>query len=328
MQTQLFVAAVEEFDPDVVHCHDLPTVNIGRELKRRRGAKFIYDSHELWAEQSLLSPVRRKLDARLERRIMRKVDGVITVNDSIAQELYSRYPSMPKPLVIRNATRPIAQPIVYDGRLHRRAGLPPDRKIVLFQGGLASGRGLETLVAAGPNFPPEWSLVFMGEGNLEQSLRKLAAQVLEKSAQPSERICFLPPVTQRYLPMWTAGASVGIIPYENVCLNNWLCSPNKLWEYPISGVPILASPFPEMSKIINEYHIGWLLDDPLTASMISEQIWSLQHAELEEAAANCREFVAADNWTIYERRLLDFYAQLSPDIGKTRGDRVSTQKAR
>jgi glycosyltransferase involved in cell wall biosynthesis len=312
LQTDLFVAAVEEFNPDIVHCHDLSTVSIGRKLKRRLGAKFIYDSHELWLEQQLLPPMRRTLDAKLELRTMREVDRLITVNDSIAKELQSRYAPTPTPVIIRNATKPLSEPVAYDGRLHRRAKLTLDRRILLFQGGMAEGRGLEALVEAAADLPPDWSVVFMGWGKLEEQLRELAVKTLEGANQPTDRICFLPPVSQRYLPEWTAGASIGIIPYENVSLNNWFCSPNKLWEYPIADVPILASPFPEMSKIVNDYGIGWLLDDPLASHAIAERVWALTPEKLQAARANCRTFIAADNWMVYENRLLELYKNLLP----------------
>jgi glycosyltransferase involved in cell wall biosynthesis len=157
----------------------------------------------------------------------------------------------------------------------------------------------------------------MGWGGLEEELRELAAKTLAEANQPPSRICFVPPVSQRYLAAWTAGASIGIIPYENVSLNNWLCSPNKLWEYPIAGVPILASPFPEMSKIINDYGIGWLLDDPLTSHAIAERVWALSASELQAARANCRAFLNADNWMVYEDRLLELYKTLLPASPRT-----------
>jgi hypothetical protein len=48
----------------------------------------------------------------------------------------------------------------------------------------------------------------------------------------------------------TAGADVGVIPYRNVGLNNFFTSPNKLFEYCAAGVPVAASRFPELSKVV------------------------------------------------------------------------------
>jgi glycosyltransferase involved in cell wall biosynthesis len=107
--------------------------------------------------------------------------------------------------------------------------------------------------------------------------------------------------------LWTAGAKLGVIPYENAGLNHWFCTPNKLWEYPNAGVPIIASPFPEMRKVIEPNGIGWFLTDPLTAKSIATSINAISDGELAEAARNCRLFMQRDNWSTYSRRLKKAY---------------------
>jgi glycosyltransferase involved in cell wall biosynthesis len=328
LRKKAFCRALADFDPDVVHCHDLPTTIIGLELKRRYGTKFIYDSHELWTEQRNLPPGRRASDATLEKRVMRRADGLITVNESIAKELQRRYASIPEPVIVRNATKALTQPVIYNGCLHRRAGLRPSRRILLFQGGLVEGRGLTKVVEAAADLPDDWSLVFMGSGSQEEELRELAAKVLDQGNQPRERIRFVSPVAHKHLPLWTAGASLGIIPYENISLNNWLCTPNKLWEYPLAGVPILASPFPEMSQVIIDHGTGWLLEDPLTAYSIAELIWNLKSEDLQKARENCGAFIARDNWTLYERRLVALYADLQLErFGREKSSRGAMLQA-
>ena len=54
----------------------------------------------------------------------------------------------------------------------------------------------------------------------------------------------------RELLAFTAGADVGAIPYRAVGLNNYLTSPNKLFEYAVAGVPVVGSRFPELVKVI------------------------------------------------------------------------------
>src|SRR5690606_40601034 len=59
---------------------------------------------------------------------------------------------------------------------------------------------------------------------------------------------------------------------ENVGLNHLYCTPNKLWEYPAAGVPILCSPLVEMTKIVQQYDTGWLLPEPAQPNTISQII--------------------------------------------------------
>lgn len=78
--------------------------------------------------------------------------------------------------------------------------------------------------------------------------------------------------TMAELPLWTAGATVGLIPYMNRGLNHWYCTPNKLWEYPSAGVPVLASPFPEMMKLIQAHGFGWALAPNWDAAGLAAQV--------------------------------------------------------
>ena len=154
----------------------------------------------------------------------------------------------------------------------------------------------------------------MGWGNFEAELRRIAQEVDPNG----HRIRFLPGAPQEELARWTAGGALGVIPYENVCLNHWFCTPNKIWEYPVAGVPILASPFPELGKAVSENGIGVLLNDPVTPENIAAVVASVTDDHLATMRANCRRFLERDNWSIYERRLVELYAEiLGPAPGET-----------
>jgi glycosyltransferase involved in cell wall biosynthesis len=298
--------SIAEFRPDLLHCHDLGTLPLGCAYKRRTGCPVIFDSHELYEEQSMVPPWKKRLHRWQLARLSGDVDGFITINDSIADCMLRRYPKFPPAVIIKNAARLPAAEVSDDGRLRRAAALEHGRKVLLYQGGFARFRGLETVVRSAALLPPEWCLVMMGWGNLEASLRSIALLVDPGGG----RIRFVPPAPQGELAQWTAGATLGVIPYENNCLNHWFCTPNKLWEYPLAGVPILASPFPELRKVLEEHGVGRLLSDPVTAEGIAELVASLGEAELAEMKANCRRYIAADNWALYERRLIVLYRNL------------------
>lgn len=310
---------LRRFGPDAVHCHDLHTVPIGYAYAKRSGCKLVYDSHEIFEELSLIPWWKKRQHEFVQRRYSPRVDAFITINESIAEYLNTKYPHLPRAVIVKNAARLPDRPLRYDGRLHRAAGVGLDRKILLYQGGFAPHRGLMPLVNAAPHLPDDWCLVMMGWGNYEDTLRSLA-----ESIDPGgRRVRFVPPAPNPELADWTCGATLGAIPYENVCLNHWFCTPNKLWEYPVAGVPILASPFPELKKTIERYRIGVLLDDPPTPKNIAETVASLRESELEAMRVHCRSFVATDNWAVYERRLVRLYNELlGQDPSKRREKRI------
>lgn len=141
-----------------------------------------------------------------------------------------------------------------------------------------------------------------------QDIRKVYNHVAKRSS--IQRIVFLPPAPQSQLRKWTQGATIGVIPYENVGLNHFFCSPNKIWEYPAAGVPFIASPFPELSAAINDNGIGWLAQEPFDPQATADLIKSLSEEEIAEKVENCKRFSAEDNWLKYEKLLTELYQSL------------------
>jgi glycosyltransferase involved in cell wall biosynthesis len=47
---------------------------------------------------------------------------------------------------------------------------------------------------------------------------------------------------------------------ENTSLSVYFSLPNKLFEYVFSGLPVLASNFPDISDKVNNYNLGLVVD--------------------------------------------------------------------
>lgn len=302
---------VKRLRPDVLHCHDVHTLPIGILAKFIIRCQVVYDAHEIYEEVAQGNAKRAKLYKRIHNWGQGRVDGFITINDSIAAWYSENYPKLPSPIVVKNATL-LAGKIEYDGRLHQAANIPPKRKILLYQGGFSTKRGLEYLVNSARYLDSEWVLVMMGWGSLEPQLKIIASEVNRHhiSKGHPEAVIFVPPAPQKDLALWTAGGTVGIVPYEKIGLNHWFCTPNKLWEYPNAGLPVLVSPFPELSRPVMEYGIGWLLPEEQEPKKLAELVNALSNAEIEEAKNNCIHFMRVDNWDNYRVRLIALYEQL------------------
>ncbi len=304
-----FDTQVARFRPDVIHCHDLPTLPMGARIKRKSGCLLVYDSHEIFEDTAANPPLVKWCLYRLQRRYSQDVDHFITVNDSLARLLNDRYPKLPPALVVKNAADPgfNGQVAAGDSRIHSALGLEPDCRVLLFQGGFSAQRGLEHLLEAAMRLEPEWKTVLMGWGSLEKRLHAKARRL----DPGGKRIFFLPPVPPQELLAWTCGASLGIIPYEDSCLNHHFCTPNKLWEYPSAGVPILVSDLPELVKAVNEHGIGWVIPPPTNASAIVEAIGRISSRQLHAARTRCLEFARHDHCGIYGQRLTRLYDRIS-----------------
>lgn len=79
------------FDFDVVHCHDLDTLQSGVWLKKKLGCKIVYDAHENFAymiEGHVPNFVFR-WTLRMERRLVMHIDHIITVSEPLRDYLKS-----------------------------------------------------------------------------------------------------------------------------------------------------------------------------------------------------------------------------------------------
>lgn len=245
----LFLADGRQHPADVVVAHDLPMLAVARTLAAEFAAKLVYDSHELYSEQEFSRGQQRSW-AAIERRHIAACDRVITVNPSIAAELQARY-GLSDVRVIHNAER--MGPMLPRGwYLHERFAIPRDHQVLLFQGGLSAGRNLPELVQAMALLnSPRIHLVLLGDGQLAQSLARL---IERKGLQATVHLH--PAVPQTELLAITATADAGIIPYQAICLNNYYCTPNKLFEFVTAGLPILASDLPELRRLVVGNQIG------------------------------------------------------------------------
>lgn len=302
--------------PDVVHSHDCIALPTGMRVKEVLGIPLVYDAHEIYEAVAARRFGATDYFARVHQRYLPHVDGFIAVNDSAAAYYRLAYPAAPSAVVIRNA--PLAEHLQpYDGRLHRAAQLQITQKILLYQGGFTKHRGLTILVEAGRLLPPDWSLVMMGSGALTDELKRLASG--------SDKVRFVPAVPANELLSWTQGATAGIVPYEDKMLNHWIATPNKLWEYPNAGVPLIVQPFPEMRRIVETYRCGWLLPQPLSPEGIAGVVDSLTDEQIAAAHEGCRRFTEDDNWdSVYRDRLMDLYRRVENVAMSSRGSDKST----
>jgi glycosyltransferase involved in cell wall biosynthesis len=307
--TRPLLREIAKLRPDVLHCHDAHTLPLGVAYKRTYGCKLVYDSHEIAEEQHPVDPRRQKDLIAVQSKAAPLADGFVTVNDEIGKFLNRRYPALPPATVVMNGSPPTRTPPARTTLLHDAAKLPHSTKILLFQGGFSSGRGLLSVLDAAEHLCDPWQIVFMGWGSFEPTMK---ARLKKLSDAARARVHFLPGVPQAKLRDWTAGAAVGIIPYQNTCLNHYYCSPNKLWEYPVAGVPILASDFPVMRDLIVSNGVGWVLDQGDDGRAIADAVLRLTDADLAAKRRNCFTFGRRSNWDYYADRLVALYQDLMP----------------
>jgi glycosyltransferase involved in cell wall biosynthesis len=303
---------------DVYHGHDLTGLAMAARVRSMRGrGRLVYDSHELFMESGqrarMAAPLKR-LWTRFERALARRCDAVVTVNSSIAAELQVRLQLAARPIVVMNCParwHPSRVEPPERDRLRERLSIPAQRRILLYQGGLGPDRGLEQLprILDEPGLESA-ALVYLGYGPLKDVLRRTADE-------PSfaGRVFVLDAVPPADLLDWTASADVSLIPFQHTSMNNWLATPNKLFESLAAGVPVVASRFPELEAIITEWRVGELCDPTSVPAIAAAtlRILGLPVAEYAELRRRCRRAsLERYNWEKEVAPLLDLYRRLAP----------------
>lgn len=232
---------------------DLPMLAPTAFAARKTGKPFLYDAHEYYTGQSYLSYYEQRLAGKVEKALIGKAAKVITINESIAALLQKDY-GLGEIAVVYNCTEAPQsfQPQKTYNLLREKLRLPDSRKLALYQGGLITGRNLETLAESSHFLEADKAIVMMGYGEHRSCLEKLGKP---------DRLFFLEAVGQEELLSHTASAQAGVIPYQPIDANTKYCTPNKLFEFIQAGLPCLASEnLCEVNRFLTRYDAGVTAD--------------------------------------------------------------------
>jgi glycosyltransferase involved in cell wall biosynthesis len=291
---------------EVYHAQDqraLPACYIAALIRRK---PLIFDAHELPLSDEGLKRWYRlhALSERFLAGMLPRCTGIITVSSPIAQEIRNRY-RVSGVALVRNI--PTFQVVPKSDRLRQHLGLSQDVRIALYQGGMQPNRGLDRLIRAAPFLGPDILIVMMGDSMKETQSQLEELIVSEKVA---ERVKILPPVLYEELLGWTASADIGLIVYApDLSPNVRMCLPNKLFEYLMAGIPVLASKLDAVEEVIESYGVGQVVSslDPADVgtaitAMLDDRI-TLDRMRRNALYAAQHEFC----WEKEKQRLIQFY---------------------
>jgi glycosyltransferase involved in cell wall biosynthesis len=231
---------------DVLVANDLDTLPANFLASRIKRKPLVYDSHEYFTEvpELLGRPVVRGTWILIEKLLVPKVNAAYTVCDSIAEVYHDLYKVDFK--VVRNLPTCSGEQAVLP-EVHEKSNFP---KIVLYQGALNLGRGIEAAIRS-MHYIDGAELWLAGDGDITAQLKQLVAEL-----QLEAKVKFLGRLPISKLSEITRQADLGISLEEDLGLNYRFALPNKLFDYIQAGVPVLVSNLPEMKRIVEHYQIG------------------------------------------------------------------------
>jgi glycosyltransferase involved in cell wall biosynthesis len=248
-------------------------------LRDRFGGRTVYDSRDVYMRSrgfERMGPWKAPF-ARMERRWARSADAVLTVNETYADMLAEQF-GIARPPVVRNTPARYAVPDPPPDLIRARLGIGPETRVVLYQGGLLSDRGIEQGMEAILEVPDAVFAV-MGVGSPTPAITALAA-----SERMRGRVRFVDPVPPDQLIDWTASSDVMLMAIQPTSWNHRFTTPQKLWEAIAGGVPVVAIDQPGMADVVRKLDCGVLVD-PTDPMAIARGIRAIVDAPPDERAA-------------------------------------------
>ncbi len=290
---------------DIYHANDLNTMfqayacaKLFRSRKKRK--KIVYDSHEVQTSRTGYG----KGIYTIEKFFIKKADKIFCENNTRAKYMADLY-KMDLPTPVYNYPEYFDLKDITPVDIRAELDIPDDCPILLYQGGIQYGRGLDVLVKAIPQIK-RGIVVFIGDGRFKPELLKLIKEV---GVEDRVRLVGMVPLAK--LSAYTVNAYLGFQILNNVCFNHYSAASNKLFEYIMAGVPVVAADFPEFRNVVKGYDVGVLVDSHEPKSIADAVNFLLDDEDYRNVLSqNCYQAAKELNWNNHKDEFIDEYAKI------------------
>jgi len=297
---------------DIYVANDLDTLLPSFLVSKMYGRPLVYDSHEYFTGQHGLAERKSRYYVwkRLEGFLLPRIRWMITVTKSIA-DLYEMEYGI-KPVVVRNVSNSAS---TIPPRSRIEAGAGEGDLLTVFQGsGINPGRGAEELIEA-MALTEGVKLLVIGSGDAYENVKRLA-----NVKGVSQKVKFLPRMPWEEMMSYTRSCDAGLSLDKDTCINQRYSLPNKIFDYISAGIPVIASPLPEVSALLSEFGCGIILG-AVTPAEIAAKLMLLKNDASLLASLKKRAAVAAPCLT-WEREKIteqDLFRRVISDTKKKNG---------
>ena len=286
--------------PAIVHCHDTLVLPVGWVISFFSGAKLVYDAHELESDKNGQTSFLSRGTLWIEKICWPRIDMLISVSPSILRWYNEKLGFKRNALILNSPLMPsgsAGKSVCPDDRyFHRLYNIPDAELVFIYVGVLVQGRGIELLLKAFSQFSVNSHVVFIGSGVLETEIAAVS--------RSNHKVHLHEPVPHEEVVTLVKNADVGLCIIENISLSDYYCLPNKLFEYCFSGLPVLASNFPDIVDLVSRHKLGMCTHVDLKA--VTE---ALKEIELAPMTFN-PEKISELSWHEQSNRLVQLYADI------------------
>lgn len=243
---------------DILVANDSDTLLATTVAAKLLGRKLVFDAHELFPESVEIvdKPVVKRVWRWVEQICVPQIDAGYSVCRSIADEYHRRYGVAMG--VVRNVPRSDRRLVAQSD--HPMWALLSRRKaegwrIVMYQGMLNVGRGVEEVIEALPLLD-RCLFCIVGYGDCADAIARRVAR-----GDVCDRVLLVGKVDPEELPSFTRLADLGVNLLHPTGKNHLYALPNRLFDFIHADVPLLTTDLPEVSRVVELYGVGRVVDD-------------------------------------------------------------------
>lgn len=227
---------------------------------------LFYDSREIYSELASLEnrKIAKWIIKSIEKKFIKNVDKIIVTSVDDKTYLSKHLTNNKLYIIIKNL--PPYKEKINSNYLRDKLKIPSNEKIFIYQGMIQKGRGIFNFIDAIQELE-NIRFILIGENNITDELNKYI-----NSKKIKDKVHILEPVPYSNLYEVTTSADIGIALFEPISISYKLALPNKLFEYILAGLPILATNLPSIKEIIENNNIGLLVNNIYDKNELKEKI--------------------------------------------------------
>ncbi|HUT76281.1 MAG TPA: glycosyltransferase family 4 protein [Polyangia bacterium] len=232
--------------PDVILASSppLPVGAAGATLARRWRVPWVLDVRDVWPDAAIaLGELSEgplvSLAERLERRLYRSADAIVTVNEAFREQIAQGADAGARIELIPNGTTEAWLEAGKQTPDRASLGLPEDRFIWAYAGNIGLAHGLETAVEAAGLLGERFLLLIIGAGTKRAEIERLA----ELAPNGSVELRALMPAAEAARHLRAADALLVSERQERTVAS-------KLYDYGAVGRPVIAACRGELQRVV------------------------------------------------------------------------------
>jgi glycosyltransferase involved in cell wall biosynthesis len=309
---KLIDGVVKTHKIDIIIVRDLPMAISGILAGKRFNIPVIFDMAEdyvamlrrIWKRRKFsgLNLIIRNpyLAEYVEKYTLKNIDHILVVVEESKNILLERGFSKDKVTIVEN-TPPIDNLDLDKIHIDKfDYDLMTSRFTLIYTGGIQLGRGIQTVFESIPEIIktiPDFLFVIIGDGYAVDTLKKYA-----KDMDISDYILWKGWLDHKHLLKYISLCNVGVIPHLKTEHTD-TTMPNKIYDYMLLGLPVIASDTTPMKRLIDNEKCGVTFQsghpNDLSNSLISINNYLINYGQNGAKAVGCRY-----NWTEDEKRLV------------------------